>query len=253
MKLELLHQQIEPIIKQAGKLLLSYFHQQLNLQYKTDGSYATQADIETERFLLQNLKPLIPGAGFYAEESGAVAGNEYCWVIDPLDGTTNFAHGLPYFCISIGLTFNDTPVAGFIYQPLLDEYFYAATGHGAFCNGKKLAVSTTSELKDAVAIFAYPYQENQYYLQQVLNISLNTSSSRTFGAAALDQAYCAAGKVDLVLFRDLSWWDVAAGIVLITEAGGQVGQFDGRKMDKHFSSYIGANKLIFEKVKNLLQ
>jgi myo-inositol-1(or 4)-monophosphatase len=253
MNLELIAQQIEPIIVKTGELLLSYFQDGLTKHYKQDGSFATQADIQAERFLIEHLKNLVPGAGFFAEESGLVQGNQYCWVIDPLDGTTNFAQGLPYFCISVALTEYDKPVIGFVYQPLLRQMFKAILGSGAFFNGTKFSIAQERPLKESVIIFAFPYEQQEAYFSLICEVEKKVYTARNFGAAALDQAYCAAGKVDGVLFCNLSWWDIAAGMLLITEAGGQVMQFDGLPVTRSYQSFLAGNKLICDEVVSLAQ
>lgn len=248
MDMHLLVKQIDPIVKEGGELLLSYYQKTITKNVKHDGSYATQADIENERFLIERLKPLIPGAGFCAEESGIVEGNDYCWVIDPLDGTTNFAQGLPYFCTSLALTYKDESVIGIVYQPLLQEFFYAIKGGGAFVNGQALSVSDRAELNQTVVVCELPYVDRPDYFQLINSVETLVYTRRTFGAAALDLAYCAAGRIDAVLFRDLSWWDVAAGMLLITEAGGEVSGFKGEKIGPNFETFLGGNKLIIKKI-----
>jgi myo-inositol-1(or 4)-monophosphatase len=252
MEQEKIIKQVEPIIKKAGDILLSYFQQVMERTYKHDGSYATQADVAAENFLIEQLKPLVPGAGFFAEESGKVEGNEYCWVIDPLDGTTNFAQGIPYFCTSIALTKNDEPLLGFIFQPVLQEFFYAIKSGGAFLNGKKLFISKTEKLDQSVIIFAYPYENDPSYFHSIVELNKKIYSARTFGAAALDQAYCAAGRVDQVMFKGLSWWDCAAGMLLITEAGGEISEFNGHPVGPTYRSFLGGNKLIKKKIIQLI-
>lgn len=242
----------KPIMQKTGELLLSHFNTVLQRTYKHDGSYATQADIAAESFLIEQLKPLVPGAGFLAEESGKVAGNEYCWVIDPLDGTTNFAQGIPYFCSSVALTKNNKSVAGFIYQPVLKELFWAQEGVGAFLNGQKLTVSNIEKLDQAVVIFAYPYKDDPVYFDLVAQLNYKTYSGRCLGAAALDQAYCAAGRADAVIFTGLSWWDCAAGMLLISEAGGTVSEFNGESVGQDYRTFLGGNKLICDQVLNLI-
>lgn len=243
---------VEPIIKEAGELLCSYFSKTVTRNYKPDGSFATQADIESEQLLIERLKPLVPGAGFFAEESGVVKGNEYSWVIDPLDGTTNFAQGLPYFCTSIALTKNDEPIAGFIFQPVLKEFFYATKGGGAFLNGEPLQVSQRTKLQESLVMFALPYEDHSNYLSSVCYLEKHAYTTRTMGAAALDQAYCAAGRSDVVLFCDLSWWDVAAGMLLIQEAQGVVSEFDGKPVGLLYRSFLGGNKAICNVIANVV-
>lgn len=244
--------QVEVVVQEAGTLLLNWFQRGLERSYKKDGSFATQADLESERFLVEKLKKIVPGAGFFAEESGKVAGNEYCWVIDPLDGTTNFAQGLPYFCISVALTQQNEPILGVIFQPVLKELFSALKGQGAFLNGQHITVSSPQRLDQSFAVVAFPYQRDEETVQKLLSVAHRAYAFRKCGAAALDQAYCAAGRFDLTLFSGLSWWDVAAGMLLIQEAGGLVQQFDGSLVGPEYRSFLAGNKPVCQEVKALM-
>ena len=134
---------VEPIVKQAGDILRSYFTQARSLkrQVKNGAGFVTEADLASEKFLIEKLSQVLPQADFCAEESGVSGNGDYCWVIDPLDGTTNFAHGVPHFCISVALAYKNQSICGAIYQPLLDEFFWAEQGKGAWLNGKKIEVT----------------------------------------------------------------------------------------------------------------
>lgn len=241
-----LRAKVEPIVRDAGDILLSYFHTNLIRTEKQSG-FVTEADLASERFLMAELHKVMPEAAFFAEESGK-SGNstdDYCWVIDPLDGTTNFAHGLPYFCISVALTFKGKPVFGCIYQPLLNEFFYASQGNGAYLNGERIQVSAVRSLQESLLLVGFPYAKGEHY-QNVLNylrdLSKKTYAFRHFGAVALDQAYLACGRSEVVFFEQLGWWDVAAGIILIQEAGGVVSTYQGRVVDAHYESFLAANQ-----------
>jgi len=254
---------VSPIMHEAGKLLLSYYHQRLNWKEKEgDNGFVTEADIASENFLIQSLTSIIPGASFFAEESGKSEGqSDYCWVIDPLDGTTNFAHGLPYFCISIALTHKNVPVFGVIYQPLLNELFYAQKGKGAWLNEAQLSVNlsgacgrtqiktesseflTESFLKKSIIAIGLPYAKNEeyaYILENTWTIAREAYAIRHFGAVALDIAYVAAGRLDGVIFSNLGWWDAAAGMVILSEAGGTITDFQGNQVGLGYRSFIGA-------------
>ncbi len=243
---------LEPLVKEAGEILLSYFQKTVHKTFKENGSFATQADLASERFLIQNLETLIQGVSFFAEESGIRAGNEYCWVIDPLDGTTNFAQGLPYFCISVALTHHGQPILGVVYQPILKEFFYAIKGHGAFLNGVKLQISDTAVFNESVVIFELPYRKEENFCDKMGQMQKVVYTSRTFGAAALDQAYCAAGRADAAIFGQLGWWDVAAGMLLITEAGGVVTDFEGGTITSGYRSFVAGNRFIHGKIREIV-
>lgn len=243
---------LEPIVKGAGEILRKHYLNVRDRHYKGDGSFATEADLASEKYLLEHLKEVVPGAAFLAEESGAHEGNEYAWVIDPLDGTTNFAHGLPYFCISVALTRNAIPEVGIIYQPLLDEFFYAERGKGAFLNGSSLEISQKQSLSDAFVLYEFSYVEDSHFTRLISGVNGAVYSMRSCGAAALDLAYCAAGRADCVLLGKLSWWDVAAGMLLIEESGGVVSTFLGEKITPNYPDFMGGNKPICTAIKPIL-
>lgn len=255
-QLDLVHR-VKPIIKEAGDLLLSFYHKRLTWKEKGgDNGFVTEADIASEQFLIKSLTPIIPQASFFAEESGKKGENDYCWVIDPLDGTTNFAHNLPYFCISVALTYKKVPVFGMIYQPLLNELFYAQQGKGAWFNDQPLKLKEMPFEKSLIAI-GLPYAKNEryaYILENTWAISRQAYAIRHFGAVALDIAYVAAGRLDGVIFSDLGWWDVAAGIAILEEAGGKITDFEGKMVGPEYQSFIGAgNETVHQRLKLLLK
>lgn len=198
---------------------------------------------------------LLPHASFFAEESGQNGDAPYCWVIDPLDGTTNFAHKIPYFCISVALTFQGVSVLGVIYDPLRDELFSVQQGKPAMCNGKPIAVNCPANLSDAFLFVGLPYSKGIAYQQTVKTVERladKVFALRHLGAIALDQAYVACGRTDGLFFRDLGWWDIAAGMLLIQEAGGAVTTFEGTVPTKNYRSYVAAHPKIHEKLRLLL-
>lgn len=253
--------EVAPIIKDAGSVVLSFFHKKVTRTEKyedgADHGFVTEADLASESYLTQQLGNLIPGAGFIAEESGKTTGekSDYCWVIDPLDGTTNFAYGIPYFCISIGLTYQGKPVFGMIYQPVTDELFYATEGKGAFLNGKPIRVSQ-APLEKSMITFCLPYEKDTVFenlLTTTLVVAKNVYAIRKFGAAALDIANVAAGRVQGAIFAELGWWDIAAGIVLVQEAGGQTSDFQGNHVGPDYKSFIATgNSEVHQKLLKLL-
>ena len=245
MNLETVQSQVETIVRQSGAILLSHFNTALTRHIKSDGSFATQADLASEKHLITHLAPLVPGAGFYAEESGIVEGNEYKWVIDPLDGTTNFAQGIPYFCVSVALTYNDERIIGAVYQPCTDEFFYAYKGHGATLNGKKLQGTDNKKVEEAMIACDFYYEKENFFCPIVASLDAQGSSLRRFGAAALDIAYCASGRFDAVLHQDLKWWDIAAGSLILEEAGGKAAMLSGKSLDNQARSFLGGSELVF--------
>lgn len=242
---------LEAIIKEAGRIVLSYFDKKLTFTHKDQSGFATDADLAAEEYLIKELGLLLPEAAFFAEESGKSGSGAYCWVIDPLDGTTNFAHRIPYFCISVALTHHDKPIMGAIYQPITDEFFYAERGRGSFLNGAKMNVNPEQDLAKSMVAVGFPYAKNKQFmelLEGIQRILPETHSFRCYGAVALDLAYVAAGRLDGAFFEGLGWWDVAAGILLIEEAGGRVTDFQGQEVTPSYVSLVAANRQMQEKL-----
>jgi myo-inositol-1(or 4)-monophosphatase len=253
--LSVILQAVENCARRAGEILLSYQDQsELVYSYKSDGSFATQADLASEKYLIEALRPLVPGAGFYAEESGVHEGNDYQWVIDPLDGTTNFAHGLPYFCVSIALTFKEQPILGVVYHPVGKELFSAQRGCGAFMYAnsgkKKLSVSQEKVLAKAMFVMC---SDDMAAVVKGLYRQPERPYMRDYGASALDIAYCAGGRFDGCFYQGTKWWDIAAGSLLLEEAGGKVSTLQSGKIGPGNSSFIGGNGLIFEELSQMVR
>src|SRR5690242_1455334 len=206
--------------------------EQLQVSIKGPGEFVSTADLKAERTLRNELHRARPGYGLLFEEGGEVAGGDprHRWIVDPLDGTTNFLHGIPHFAISIALERDGAIVAGLIYNPANDEIFLAERGKGAFLNDQRIRVAARKRLADAVIACGLPHlgrgdlalgQRETGAMQE------RVAGLRRFGAAALDLAWVAAGRVDGYWERDLKPWDMAAGIVLVREAGGFVSDLDG--------------------------
>jgi myo-inositol-1(or 4)-monophosphatase len=245
--------ELEEIVKEAGKLLLSYWKTGV-CEIKKDAGYYTQADIDSETYLKEKLYALFP-ADFIAEESGVsgASNNGYRWVIDPLDGTTNFAHRISYFCVSVALTHHDEPIIGAVYNPLMDEYYYAQKGAGATLNGTQIRVSQPEKFSNALIGFglAYDARHRAETVGRAQIIATQARSVRHFGAVALDFANLACGRLDGVIFSHLSWWDIAAGILLVSEAGGSASQIDGSALGPNFVSCVAGGHMVYKKLKEL--
>ena len=250
-----LSKNIKPIIRQAGEILLSYFNKTLKVHNKSDGSIATDADLASEQYLKQELSELLPGVSFNAEESGKQGANSYCFVIDPLDGTTNFSRGIGYFCISVCLTYNDEPILGIIYQPIMKECFVAIRGEGAFLNDQKLDIGRPIPLDKSLTVVGLPYTKNAQYvelLELARVIAPKSFAFRHLGACALDLAYVAAGRINGVYLADLAWWDVAAGMLLIEQAGGKVTDFEGNQIAPTFKTCLAGSPEAYAQLKKLI-
>lgn len=248
-------EKMKPVIHQAGQLVMDYFRGDLVIHRKKDGSTATDADLASEELLKKGLLKIIPGSGFMAEESGDDQGNGYTWVIDPIDGTKNFSRGLPYFCVNVALMKDEQLVAAVTYYPAVDEWFYAELGHGTWHNGKKIDLSARNwEQKGALVVIS-DYRSRQAELLADIKSackSLTHVRFRMFGAAALDMAYASVGTFDAVLFENLHWWDAAAGVLLLQEAGGMVVQYDGSEVDRSFKTLLGGHPDICKKILPIL-
>lgn len=246
---------IEPIIKEAGEILLSHFNTVLEIHKKSDGSFATNADLAAEQYLKKQLADLVPGVAFNAEESGKNGDNCYCFVVDPLDGTTNFSRGIGYFCVSVCLTYNDEPQLAVIYQPLTKEYFQAIKGQQTVLNGRTMDISAPIMLDDSMTVVGLPYAKNNYYqelLDCVHRIATESLVSRHLGACALDLAYVAAGRINGTYMADLAWWDVAAGILLVEQAGGSVTDFDGNPVRPGFKTCLAGSPQVYKQLKKII-
>ncbi|KKP35586.1 MAG: Inositol-1(Or 4)-monophosphatase [candidate division TM6 bacterium GW2011_GWF2_32_72] len=256
MKKESFAQEVEPIIREAGKILLSYFGKHLERNSKPNAGYYSLADIESEQYLIKNLQKILPQASILAEESGQNGLNQdLCWVIDPLDGTANFVHGIPYFSISIALTENGVPIFGMIYNPILDELFWAQKGKGAFLNGYSIRVSDARSLDICLASSCLPYDETQHdrLLHDFGKIAKRIDGIRKMGSAALDGCYVACGRFDALFFERLSWWDVAAVVIIIEEAGGRVVTYAGEPVRADFTSFVAANESVAKQFLEVLK
>ena len=215
--------------RKAGKAILRDFGELENLQVMRKGlnDFVTKADLKAERVLKDELSRTRPHYGFVMEEGGVIEGPDktHRWFIDPLDGTINFMHGVPHFAISVGLERESQLVAGVIYNPVTDELYTAEKGQGAWLNDRRLRVSARRDLADSLIATGIPHRgrpgQNEF-IGEVNTIMREVSGVRRFGSAALDLAWVASGRYDAFWERALSPWDVAAGIVLVREAGGVV-------------------------------
>jgi myo-inositol-1(or 4)-monophosphatase len=220
--------------------------EQLQVSIKGPGEFVTAADLKAEKVLRAELLKVRPGYGFLMEESGAEKGSDthHRWIVDPLDGTTNFLHGIPHFAISIALERDRDIIAGLVYEPLRDQMFWAEKGAGAFLNDRRLRVSARRQLADALIGTGIPFigrGDHAGYLASLGAVMAATSGVRRLGAASLDLAYVAAGRLDGYWEFGLSAWDLAAGILLVREAGGYVSDAAGAQTMLATGDVIAAN------------
>ncbi len=230
-----LTREICTIATDAGAFLLQERQkfQRDDIEYKGLNNLVSYVDKETEKQLVEELSRLLPEAGFITEEgtTGQEADkNALNWIIDPLDGTTNFIHGLPVFSVSIGLAQGSTPIAGVVYDPNRDECFSAWQGGGAYCNGNRISISPATQLGESLIATGFPYysfDQMPKYLHILESLMKQTHGLRRMGSAAIDLAYVACGRFEAFYEYNLHSWDMAAGVLLVREAGGVVSDFDG--------------------------
>ena len=220
--------------RKAAKILIRDFGEIENLQVslKGPGDFVTASDIKVEKILVEELQKARPTYSILSEEVGQINNDEsFKWIIDPIDGTSNFLHGIPHFAISIGLERNKEIICGIIYDPIKDEIFTAEKGNGAYLNNKRMRVSSRSKLKDCIIFTGGPRQnpkDKELFFVEYKNFSsIVKTPIRKMGSASLDMAYVAAGRCDGFWQRNLNYWDYAAGIILVKESGGFVTDFNG--------------------------
>ncbi|MCX7300941.1 MAG: inositol monophosphatase family protein [Rhodobacterales bacterium] len=246
--------------RKAGRALLKDFSEveQLQVSSKGPGDFVSRADKMAEKTIREALKEARPTYGFLGEEDGAVEGEDPTrrWIVDPLDGTTNFLHGLPHWAVSIALEHKGQIVAGVVYDPVKDEMFYAEKGTGAFMNETRLRVSARSKMIESIFATGVPFAGQATLpatLQDLARLMPECAGVRRFGAAALDLAYVAAGRYEGYWERGLHAWDIAAGVLIVTEAGGFVASIrEGQRPLEH-GDVIAANSEIFERFSKVIR
>ena len=232
----------------AGKVVKKHYTRKLIVREKGKLGLVTNADIEAEAVALRVLKKAEPNFALLTEETHSngvrAEGQEGLWIVDPLDGTTNFVHRFPMFCVTVAAQFRDDVVVGVTYHPILDELYTTIRGRGAFMNGKRMKVSKTTKTKDALLATGFAYSERNLLTTEMSSfekLSRKARAVRRPGSAALDLAYTARGVFDGFWERHLSPWDVAAGSLLVEEAGGRVTDFKGKKFDPHGVEVLATN------------
>lgn len=243
----------------AGEILMRYWRKKFTVSEKYRAGLVTEADVKSEALIRKRLQRAFPDFVFLGEESGRSAGGNSdtpVWHVDPLDGTTNFVHGFPMFCVSIGLAIGNRPLVGVVHIPPLDETLHGSLGAGAFFNKKPMHVSKRVKPNECLFTTGFAYLDEEKALAAELErfkkISLSARAVRRPGAAAIDLAYVAAGIFDGFWEKNLSSWDVCAGALLVEEAGGKVTDFNGKPIDFEKREILATNGLIHNDVKKLL-
>lgn len=250
-------------VLKAGKGLLRDFGEvdQLQVSKKGTANFVTASDVRTEKLLQRELAKARPDFGFLLEESGEIAGKDasHRWIVDPLDGTTNFIHAVPYFCISVALEKRSGDkseiLAAVTFDPIHNDLFTAEKGKGAFLNGRRLSASGREKLEDAMLVTGKPRDTTQIdaYAATLLNHVMQAGASlRYFGATALDLANLAAGRIDACWFYTMQPWDIAAGLLLVQEAGGIATGFDGTAASAYNKTLLASNRQLHLPMQKLL-
>jgi myo-inositol-1(or 4)-monophosphatase len=241
---------MQELAREAGSLLMSYFGK-VSVEYKGDADLVTQADRASEILIVERIRKQWPEHDLIGEEgSRRETGSDFRWYIDPLDGTTNFAHGYPVFCVSLALEYQGRRIAGVVYDPARDEMFAAEKGRGSFLNGRPIHVSNVARLKESLVATGFPSHKrhknpNIHFYHQ---ITLRSHGVRRAGSAALDLCYLAAGRYDAYWEFNLNSWDTAAGVLLVEEAGGKVTNFTGGPFNIDSREVLGSNTLLHDEL-----
>jgi myo-inositol-1(or 4)-monophosphatase len=225
----------------------------LQVSQKGPANFVTRSDQRAEQTIREELSKARPQWSFLMEESGRTEGvdNSHCWIVDPIDGTTNFIHGIPHFAISIALLKANELVAGMIYNPITDELFAAERGRGAYLNDRRMRVAARRDLHDAVIACGIPHLgrgDHAQFRRELAQVQAKAAGIRRFGAAALDLAFVAAGRFDGYWERGLKAWDIAAGIVIVREAGGMAGDIDGAADVLATGDIMAANSELYPQI-----
>ncbi|MGE4234328.1 MAG: inositol monophosphatase family protein [Bacteriovoracia bacterium] len=242
--------------RKASPILIRKFGRVKKLSMKQNAGLVTEADHESERIILRILQKKFPHDHFIAEETGAHSGqNDFCWHIDPLDGTTNFVHGFPFFCISIGLTHNDKPVLGVIHHPTTNNTYWAYYGGGAYKNKDRIRVSKIGKLNEALLTTGFSYRHREHLRDEMGSIARVIHGARGIrrtGSAALDLAFVSAGHFDGFWERGLSSWDLCAGLAILLEAGGTYSTLKGKPYNFSKVDVLATNGLIHTQLIDIL-
>ena len=246
--------------RDAGRLLAERYGRTLQITNKSELDLVTESDVASERLIIDRIKTYYPRHAILAEESGVSdpvdreMQSDWRWIIDPLDGTTNYAHGYPCFCVSIGLANKGRLELGVVYDPRRDEMFTAERGQGASLNGRRIHVSPTPNLASALLCTGFPYdvRERDEFARHFANFIMNAQAVRRDGSAALDLAYVACGRFDGFWEEGLHPWDVAAAVLMIEEAGGRVSHYDGSAFNIFDPPILASNGLVHDQMMQVL-
>ena len=241
----------KPLIRDFGEI------ENLQVSSKGPGDFVTSADKRTEKILIEELQKAHPEYGIITEETGIInkSNTKNRWIIDPIDGTFNFMNGIPQFAISVGYEEENEMKCGVIFNPIMNEMFCAEKGNGAYLNNSRIRVSNKKKIKDCCIVTGGPKGASKIkekIFSEYINVSNNVSNVRKFGSAALDMAYVACGRFDGYWQRELNVWDIAAGVIILKEAGGFVDFFEEDKNSPLKKNILATNSFIHEELKELI-
>ncbi|HLH30585.1 MAG TPA: inositol monophosphatase family protein [Terriglobia bacterium] len=244
------------VAREAGGVLKHYMNREKHVELKGRANLVTIADKEAEDLIISRIRQRYPGHSILAEESGQVVGSACKWIIDPVDGTTNFAHQYPFFCVSIGFEQDGKLLCGAVYDPWRDEMFSGGRGLGSFVNGERMQVSDAGKLADALIMTGFPYgmrDKMDIIISQFRAFLFESQAVRRGGSAALDLCYNALGRVDGFWEMDLHPWDTAAAVVILEEAGGRVSDFSGGPFSIYGKQIVASNGRIHDEMHAVLR
>jgi myo-inositol-1(or 4)-monophosphatase len=242
--------------REAGQILLEKFGRKIDISFKGNINLVTESDLASEKLIVEKIRSHYPKHSILAEESGAASIDDsvWKWIIDPLDGTTNYAHGYPCFCVTLALEHKGEIVVGATFDPTRNEMFSAERGNGATLNGRRIRVSETENLSNALLCTGFPYdaRERANFARHFTEFTYKSRGLRRDGSAAIDMAYVACGRFDGFWEEGLHAWDVAAGVLLIEEAGGRVSYYDDAKFSIYSPPICVSNGLIHAEMLQVL-
>jgi myo-inositol-1(or 4)-monophosphatase len=242
--------------QKAGEYILKHLNKVKNIEFKGERNLVTEVDKKAEEIIKNHLKKDFPLISILGEELGGEGKSELLWVIDPLDGTNNFAHGFPIFCISIALLKNKTSLIGVVYDPLREELFWSVKEKGSFLNKKRIFVSKTKKLSNSLLATGFYYEFKSQFdtnIEHFINFLYHCQGVRRTGAAAIDLSWVASGRLDGFWELGLKPWDTAAGFLLVKEAGGKITKLNGKKFNPFHPEIVASNGLIHKQMINTLK
>lgn len=243
--------------EEAGKILMANLGKLKEIEAKTIFSdIVTNADKQSEKTIIEIIKSSFPEHTIIAEESGiGNDGSDYKWIIDPLDGTLNYTHTFPFFCVSIGLEYQKKIIMGGVFAPALNEFYFAERGNGSTLNGKQIHVSKTENLDKTLTAFGFAHNTRftmDDYLPRLTKVMMNTQGVLRLGSAALDFCNVAVGRIDAFYERGIYAWDTAAGSIIVEEAGGKVTDYNGNKFSPYSETFLATNEILHDKMIELI-